>query len=448
MDNGELLVGLTGTGQVRKSAIAVSSGYASGGTLTFTTVLTANDYEQVFDLAWGFGGSGATYAVSAYDQKAVGSRSAVQMAWLTEDYGLTWTPVADIGTGSPGDAHIHNVCYDAYRDAIWMATGDGVGSSAIRVSWDKGANWTVVSTKHQPTTIFPFPNCVVFGSDGTPNGILRIDNPSPSSLVVKQAYELNKYVHPATGARTISHVARGPFRAAADGSPLLMPFTVAVAGNDSIRGLVLSTPDGYTLSELWRDSRTYTASGRGPMWAVGPTADGHYLIGGTDDSASGWFTVVLDAPTPSVTSAISGASANLARAIPRRAYLAMPAAGSQTIAVADGWKEIEVAASAWASDDVGGLFSLAPDGAGVIANRACIARVEVDSALAWQATGAMTGISVNGVRAADTYGRVFSRTITIKAGQRICGVAYVTNSTAVNVTPITYHLILDAWETY
>lgn len=315
--DGELLVVTTDNYPTNtiKSAVYRSSGLAAGCVVTFSKVLEADDYQQAFGFGWQCWGADGTYVMNEYDHKAPGSRSAAQHAWITTDNGETWRVIYDHGNGSPSSRHIHGAAWDPWRQAIWLTLGDYTGSSngdrRIIVSWDMGDNWTTVTTDHQPTVVRPFPNCVIFGSDNAPNGILRIDNPSPTSLVLRMNYPL--------GSGTIlTHVAEDAFQRVGEGYPLLVPFSATIAGQQSV---VLGTYDGIAWWEVWRDSRTYTGASKGANRVCGPDNTGAIHIVGTDDT--GMFATIVQDDYRATISALSRAASHAIKAVPRKAIMSL-----------------------------------------------------------------------------------------------------------------------------
>lgn len=455
LDSGELVIGTADNypANTVKAALYITDGYPTGGTVTVRKVLEASEVQQGLDMAWGFGGAGDVYVVSEYDGRPSGSRGGSQKVWLTEDSFATPPAVIyDHGNGELSSRHVHGAIYDPYRDAIWVTLGDYTGSATgdrrIRVSFDwrsESRTWVDVTTEHQPTAIVALPECVLFGQDSPPNGILRIDRPSPTNLRIDVAHKVSHYVSPVTNKPALSHVAAAPFRGALPGAPVLFPFNVAVADQ---HGLVIATTDGYAFEEVWRSAEPYAAEGYGPRIAVGPTPDGRILISG-QNGGTFWHTEVA-APVPGVTRGASAVARSLALATPRRAYLAVPneTAPFQTIAGGT-WAELILALGVPTfAEDPGDLFTVSPDGQGVVVNRDALVRIEVDSAMDGAFSGPNVAIAINGNRYFDTYGRSISRTMWIRAGQRVSGFGLHGGGGSPSVGGTDYALVLDAWETY
>jgi len=436
LDNGELLVGIADNYPTNtiKSALWISSGYPSVNA-TWSKVLDADDYQQSLGLSWGFGGAGNKYVVSEYDSKAANVRSANQKVWLTQDSGLTWTTIYNHGTGALSNRHVHGCCYDQYSGAIWVTVGDysipDPTARGIIVSWDLGVTWTVVTNQHQPTAIYAFPDCVIFGTDNAPNGILRINNPSPSSLVVDSAYKLNL-------SKSISHVAERPFRLG-DGL-LVIPFTTSVLDN----GYVLATYDGWSWFELWQDTRSY--NGYGATSVFGPMASGKYMITGRE--LNGYFSVTIDDIKTSLISAISNASKLLNNQTPKRAYIAVANSSTPYTVVGTSWTRIILSTSPFKLYDTSDLFSIEADGRGIKVKRDCIVNVDADTVAANSFVNPWARIVVNDVSVgASYYQTIINKTLMLNAND-VIGLEAWEGVGGKSVLGSSYCLVLDTWETY
>jgi len=169
-------------------------------------------------------------------------------------------------------------------DAIWLVTGDGAFRS-IRVSFDHGGNWTVVSTAYQPVGILPIENCILFVSDAVPNGVMRIDRSGGQvNMTVVTALTIDP-------SASLTMIGGMPYRYAA-GYPVLLPFFPNVANKGSE---LWSTYDGVTFTQLWQDTATGVTE-RGLYKVVGPTAS-NYLFGESNDGrTSNYSRITLPRP--------------------------------------------------------------------------------------------------------------------------------------------------------
>ena len=89
---------------------------------------------------------------------------------------------AELHTEDAANLHIHDVEYDPYAERIWVAVGDH-GNSQLYWSDDLGDSWSEIAEQGaitMVTQVAAFEDCVVLGSDGTPEGILRWERDGPN----------------------------------------------------------------------------------------------------------------------------------------------------------------------------------------------------------------------------------------------------------------------------
>jgi hypothetical protein len=103
---------------------------------------------------------------------------------LSTDGGASFDLVleAPLNTEDAANLHIHDVEYDPYAERIWVAVGDH-GNSQLYWSDDLGDSWSEIAEQGaitMVTQVAAFEDCVVLGSDGTPEGILRWERESPN----------------------------------------------------------------------------------------------------------------------------------------------------------------------------------------------------------------------------------------------------------------------------
>lgn len=267
--NGELLVSISGDGVANAGELWLSSDYPTlGPGASWSKVLTANSGPSSYiEGMWGMSIFENIVCVSEYGLKNPPTDGA-RYAYLSEDSGETFAQIFDLGTAT--GSHMHGIAYDPYWDAIWIVTGDGAFRS-IRVSFDHGDNWEVVSTAYQPVGILPIEDCILFVNDAPPNGVMRIDRAGGQvGMVVQTALVIDP-------AATLTMIGGMPYRYA-EGYPCLLPFFPNVASKGSE---LWSTMDGITFTQLWQDVPTGVVE-RGLYKVVGPTATG-YLFGESND---------------------------------------------------------------------------------------------------------------------------------------------------------------------
>ena len=390
-------------------------------------------------LRWAYSCSGQTVVVAPYDGAVPPGRAAKQAVYKSTDDGVTWAQIYEHGPqDATGSRHIHGLAIDPYRDAIWMSLGDSGTNRAVKVSWNGGTDWTTVATTMQPTVIYAFPECVVFGTDQAPNGVWRIDNPAAGSLKVGPAYLIDG------GGTSLTHTAEQWFRKT--GGPLLIPFTVPT----SRVTVVLASHDGYGWFELWRSPSAVNAAA-GARYAVGPTSAGEYVI--TGPAAPGRFRVDVT-ERPGLLAAVARAGRHLSLAVPRRVLASYGNVSPvQTISNEGNYNDIKLSATTGntiAAGDPWELFSLDADGVSVVVNRAC--RLTVHAHIPF-ASSNLTRPVVRVLRGEEpmrTARMATSTSVTfgVSAGQKIRIAATHLSATPVALEAATSVVQIEAWETY
>ena len=256
MDNGELLVS-------SEDKLYVSTGWsANPSTATYSVVVTCSEPTAFISNQWGLDTYQNIAVASEYGPKDAGANA--RKVWLSEDYGVTWAVILDIGTAA--DTHVHGVAYDRYSDGIWVVTGDFADNCTIRYSPRGGAFTTLVSGEYQAVNVYPMAKCVLFSSDMPPNGVTRMMRlPGGQFSPIEVAYLIDD-------SETLTELGSLPYRRS-ESHPLLLSFRSATGKVG--RGRILATWDGLTISEIWAD--TMTGDGAGVTSAVGPTASGKLL---------------------------------------------------------------------------------------------------------------------------------------------------------------------------
>ena len=214
---------------------------------------------------------------------------------LSLDYGKTFRRILDINeyaTSRKGDAinvHLHGVAWDPWWDRIWVTCGDGGG--AFLYSDDMGATWHTAwdgwaanasgGNGHQCVGIVPMPTCVLFATDSTPNGVMRI-NRSEGKHEGTYSPE-SAYMIPEDPGR-LSHLAQRAYRVERDTGDYLAMF---VFGTETMPGksFALATYDGKNFERFWQDDQE-VGVGRGARTMIGPTLDGKVFIGSNDRRTS------------------------------------------------------------------------------------------------------------------------------------------------------------------
>lgn len=310
LDNGELLV-TNYIGSETRRAVWVSDGYSSGSP-TFTRVLTARAEYIKFTSAWSQSDHGRIVLLNEYGPKTpdwsgneIGPGDNARLTYMSMDYGKTWRTIFDLNEylveehshDNTDGQHLHGVAWDPWWDRIWVSFGDnlgGRGSNGIVYSDDLGSTWKTAhyfsgtASPHQVVGILPMPSCIIFAGDMGPN-IVRINR--------TEGKNADGYATPIAWTSTAEgkHLCQSihkPHRVG-DDAPALFAF-----GSEGQSGpsFVVATLDGFTLTEIWRDSEP-TASGFGVRDVVGPTLRGNVIVAQNDQRVSSKYSqITMSAP--------------------------------------------------------------------------------------------------------------------------------------------------------
>jgi hypothetical protein len=288
LDNGSLLVSLSQSGGTPGS-LWLSTDYASAGlAATFTKVLDAGaggvGPSSFFSADWGMSIYQAIVCVCEYGLKNPPTDGA-RYAYLSTNSGATWSQIFDLGLTV--GAHTHGIAYDPWWSCIWLVNGDGAGNRAIRVSFDNGSTWQLVSTAYQPVSILPLEHCILFLQDSVPNGVVRIPRTSGRTApTVEVALTIDS-------AASLTMIRGMPYRHR-PGQPVLLPFFPNVANKGSELWM---TWDGYTFTQLWQDTATGVTE-QGLYRVIGPTAAGNLFGQSNDGRQASYSRLSLTAPAP------------------------------------------------------------------------------------------------------------------------------------------------------
>ena len=213
--------------------------------------------------------------------------------------------------------------------------------------------------------------------------------------------------------------------------------------------VVLASYDGYGWFELWRSQAAVNASA-GARYAVGPSAEGTYII--TGPANPGRLRVdVTD--RPALISAMARMGRHLSMGIPRRSLASFGTVAGQTITSEGNYNNIQLDATRGnliAAGDPWNLFTLDADGVSVIVNRAC--RLTVHAHVPF-ASSNLTRPVVRVLRGEEpmrTARMATSTSVTfgVSAGQKIRIAATHLTGTPVALEAATSVLQIEAWETY
>jgi len=421
LSDGEVLLGVgENPGAAKKASVWRSSGWASGAP-TFAKVLESSGYTQSFSLTWAWGHDGDIVVTNEYGTDA-------RYVYLSQDCGATWSIIYDNGVSVTPQKHLHGCTYDKWRGAIWIAAGDWNGTEDnphISVSWDLGANWTKVTNTQQPTVIVAFPNCVCFGTDNTPNGVLRIRNPSATNLEIEAGYRLDE-------ALTTTYVAFGWYRKS-DSDIALVYFGGGTTGTIAT---VLGSFNGFDWFRVWAGGANTSQAYR----AVGPTPAGNIVI--RYDLGENRSTLRLPAPVNTIEAAADRAAAAASQAV-RPPYAYFPNVSSPDYQAVTAYTSTIVQMTSvfgragspysYNKHDPDGMFLLDSDGLAVTVKRAGVVSISADGC--FNSVGGVVGwtsILLNGITHASGDGRCVSASLTVAAADKIAVSVFTTSGTTLD----------------
>lgn len=177
---------------------------------------------------------------------------------LSTDGGASFDRILKVPlkTTDAANLHIHDVEYDPYADRIWVVVGDN-GNSQMYWSDDLGTSWETIADQGEVTMltqIAAFKDCVAFGTDGEPEGIIRWEREGQNDAPTGIDDLVRPYVKIQTDPTddTMEMYARSRWHIREDGRELcLMPFGYSPmdSGRDSV---VLASVNGAEWYELYR----------------------------------------------------------------------------------------------------------------------------------------------------------------------------------------------------
>ena len=311
--DGELLASV-GTDPSPRS-LWKSTGYSNAdpAAATWTNVKTASAPYIYFANAWGVSAYENIVIVAEYGPKTpTWSGNTItdpaRYVYLSLDYGATWTTVFDLvdylttdrGLSTTDGQHLHGVAWDPWWDRIWVTFGDDTNGTVF--SDDLGTTWHTADWGSLPSAagqwqavgIAPMENCILFGSDGSPNGVWRIDRAPgkhTGAYTIEDAWTVPD--DPGRLAFLCQAIQRVPAPGGGDAAILFGFGTETQAG----RTLIVGTRDGYHFTMVWQDDLEIPA-GRGIRSIAGPNLRGDLIVGSNDGrTANAWTEWRGPAPT-------------------------------------------------------------------------------------------------------------------------------------------------------
>lgn len=310
LENGELFVT---TSNSSGASAWVSSGFASGGPISFTKTLDAHSKFIKWVSGWSIFDDGNLIAMIDYGGKAgmeyageiVPDGQNARFAYLSLDFGKTWKTIFDLnkwvvdnGYGTPDDdgvmqgrgVHCHGIAYDKWWNRIWITFGDNTTIASINSIggtcysddfgdlW-KAANWgkdsqaeSPSNSRHQFVGIWPMPGCILFGTDSAPNGVHRIERSQGKYPAREYTFNIG-YAY--SDEPMLTHLCQSITQ------PKHLPNQPAVFGfgaeGYARKSFIVATYDGFDFRLLW-ESEQPNAVGRGLRSVCGPTRMGNMVV--------------------------------------------------------------------------------------------------------------------------------------------------------------------------
>jgi hypothetical protein len=286
LDNGEVLVATRGGNDGDTYQLHLSTGFnPTPEDATWEVVLQGETPDAYPSAAFSWSHHGNMVAIAEYGPKigVRGSTEGAGRAYLSQDYGRTWRRILNIFEDNDAldehtGIHLHGIAIDPYWDRIWVTYGDD--EQGTMFTDDLGETWHVADHSYprdgpnQCVGIIALPNCVLFATDGHPNGVLRISREQGKH---QERYEMEvAYLYDHIQSLTI--LCQSVWRANRPGDDAPVVFEFVSAPGEGHR-FILTTVDGYTFNKVWEDPNITRGNSSGS--AYGPTASGrliHYAV--------------------------------------------------------------------------------------------------------------------------------------------------------------------------
>lgn len=317
MGDGELLIVTAGSGAFRKvwrtvgkdttnmTMVECFAGHAAGVKFTSSwSIFTHENMVLVADYGpkAGSGWSGVEGIVPEGDN--------ARYVRVSLNNGKTWKTIFDLNEFLPSKgypiegSHVHGIAYDKWWDRLWLSFGDNAyNTGGVLFSDDFGKTWNWANEgkvdKDNPALsppnstcqvvgIIPIEGSILFGTDTSPNGVLKIDR--------VQGKKLSKYrieVGFAIDSEPMTtHLCQGIYRAS-DDHPVFFAFGSELTSSPSC---IVATWDGVTFKKVWEDTVNQPA-GFGLRSVIAPTIRGNLIAAHNDTRISGkWSELKGKAP--------------------------------------------------------------------------------------------------------------------------------------------------------
>ena len=224
--------------------------------------------------------------------------------------GKTWQVIFDLNEFLPSKgypiegSHVHGIAYDKWWDRLWLSFGDNAyNTGGVLFSDDFGKTWNWANEgkvdKDNPALsppnstcqvvgIIPIEGSILFGTDTSPNGVLKIDRDQGKKLTkykIEVGFAINN--EPMT-----THLCQGIYLAS-DDHPVFFAFGSELTSSPSC---IVATWDGDNFVKVWEDTVNQPA-GLGLRSVIAPTIRGNLIAAHNDTRISGkWSELKGKAP--------------------------------------------------------------------------------------------------------------------------------------------------------
>lgn len=302
-ESGEIIVCVGGRGEEGAEVKRLTSTGADTGGETGAETLFQFDYGRVSNslnhVAYEEIVVIASYTMSDFE----GDRHGNEVI-LSSDGGKSFEKVleAPLESTDATNLHIHDVEYDPYAERVWVAVGDGPNTQ-LYWSDDLGDSWDEIDDRGafpMVTQVAAFKDCVTFGTDSTPEGIIRWerDDPDDEPQGIGELERPHVQIQTEHGTDELDMYARRRWHIREDleadedwGRELcLMPFGFSPMNDDAEESVVLASVDGDEWFKLLRtDSREILLTNViGPL-SMADEADRRLLVSDSNQGAGYQF---------------------------------------------------------------------------------------------------------------------------------------------------------------
>ena len=245
--------------------------------------VNTTEFNEVY--RWTGNGVYSDFGFDTYDRIVLASMYGTDAttAYISNDYGNegSWRELFKVP--NPNVNHIHDVKYDPYEGLIWISVGDRRNSDRLYWSDDYGRNWDTLRglERARITSIMPFPDRVLFGSDEFNEMCVFIHERPKNGVTMGTKVELKKWVNKRNFPGSSMYWATVPAVVYGDNAKAFYGFRQSPT-NTNAPSIVWET-DGTKHRPIWVEEKLpilNDASHKncGIMGIYGPDSDGNIAV--------------------------------------------------------------------------------------------------------------------------------------------------------------------------